>query len=152
VQVDLQQRDMCMGHKNTLNIGIAATYIEIKGVEPKSFDLDDKRQHLVENRRKDVDVDQLLHMIDEQHIETIGVLQWLCTLTNYVPELTKWKEHVSILYRTRAAKLPLPAQATKVLPLAASGKKETITVELKDALLNFLNSWKRSKVTTFRGC
>jgi hypothetical protein len=47
------------------------------------------------------------------------------------------EEHVSILYRTRAAKLPLPAQATKLHPLAANGKKETITVKLKDALLDF---------------
>jgi hypothetical protein len=91
VQNYLCQRDMRMGHENTLNIGIAATYIKIEGVDPKAFDLNDKCQRLVENRRKDVDVDQLLCMINEQHIETIGVLQWLCTLTNYVPELTKWK-------------------------------------------------------------
>lgn len=43
-----------------------------------------------------------------------------------------------MLYCTRGAKLHLPEWATKVHLLASSGKKETVTTELKDALVDFL--------------
>jgi hypothetical protein len=112
IQNYLRQRDTHIGRENTLNIGIAATYVEIEGISTKAFDLDDKRKRLSENKRKDVNVDQLLGMVDNDHVETIGVLQWLCTLMHYVPELQKWKEYVSLLYRTRGAKLPLPSSSS----------------------------------------
>jgi hypothetical protein len=137
VQNYLRQRDARIGRENTLNIGIAATYIEIEDIDPKAFDLDDKRRRLADSKRNNLNVDTLLGMIDEGHLQTIGVLQWLRTLMHYVPELEKWKTHISLLYRTRASKLPLPARPTKVHPLAASGKKETVTTELKDALVDF---------------
>lgn len=55
-------------------------------------------------------------------------------LTKYVPELSSYQEHVSILFRTRGAKLQLP---NKIHPLATSSKNETVTTELKDALVDF---------------
>jgi hypothetical protein len=66
-------------------------------------------------------------------------LQWLRVLTHFVPELVKWKEQVSLLFRTWAAKLRLPSQPTKVHPLATTGKNETVTTELKDAMVDFLS-------------
>lgn len=133
-----RQRDFRIGRENKLNIGMAATYIELEDVDPKAFDLDDKRQRLTENKRSKLDVDQLLALIDQDHLEVVGVLQWLHVLCNYIPELEPFKSHVSMLYRTRAAKLRLPVKATKVHPLATSSKKETVMTELKDGVVDFL--------------
>ncbi|KAF7973930.1 hypothetical protein HWV62_13994 [Athelia sp. TMB] len=119
VQNYLRARDQRIGRENKLNVGIAATYIELPGVRPEALDLDDKQRQIAENKRQDVTVDQLLGFIDETHLDTFG-------------------PHVSLLYRTRGAKLPLPAEATKVHPLASSSIKETVTTELKAGLLDFL--------------
>ncbi len=43
-----------------------------------------------------------------------------------------------MLFKSKAAKLQLPIQPTTVHPLASSGKNETLTTELKDALFDFL--------------
>lgn len=43
-----------------------------------------------------------------------------------------------MLYRTRCAKEKLPAKPTKAHPLASSSRNETITTDLKEALLDFL--------------
>lgn len=133
-----RQRDFRIGRENKLNIGMAATYIELEGIDPAAFDLDDKRRRLAENKRSALDVDQLLGMIDEKHLQTVGILQWLRTLCTYIPELEPYKSHVSMLYCTRAAKLRLDVRATKVHPLATSSKKETVTNELRDGVLDFL--------------
>jgi Family of unknown function (DUF6589) len=138
VQNYLRQRDARIGRENKMNVGMAAIYVELEGVDLAASDLDDKRKLLAENRRAEVNVEQLLGMIDQPHLETISILQWLRVLTQYIPELAKWKSQVSLLYRTRAAKLPMPPHATKVHPLATSGKNEQVTTELKDGLVDFL--------------
>jgi len=42
VQNYLLQQDFRIGRVHTMNIGIAATYVEVEGVDPKAHDLDDK--------------------------------------------------------------------------------------------------------------
>ncbi|KAH9924246.1 hypothetical protein B0H21DRAFT_712469 [Amylocystis lapponica] len=105
----LCQRDARVGRENTLNIGITATYVEASGVDPKAFNLEDKRRQLKENKQEGLTVPMLLSFVDEGHRET-----------------------------TRAAKQCLPVEISKVHPLAASGKNETVTTELKDTMLDFL--------------
>jgi hypothetical protein len=132
-----KQRDLRVGRENTMNVGIAATWVELEGINPKALDLADKRARLAENKRKDVTVESLLNLIDHSHIETIGTLQILRTLADHIPELAYLKPWILILYRTRASKQPLPVRKTKIHPLATSGKSETIITELKDAFLDF---------------
>lgn len=69
----------------------------------------------------------------------MGILHWLCTLRlcKYILQLTEYKAHVSLLFRTCAAKHQLPVRATKVHPLATSGKNKVVTTELKDTFLDF---------------
>jgi hypothetical protein len=86
-----------------------------------------------------------LKLIDHEHFEMVGILHWLRTLVDFVPELAEHKSHVSLLFRTRAAKHRIPARPTKVHPLATSGKNETVTTELKDALLDFLDQIGQSR-------
>ncbi|KII83902.1 hypothetical protein PLICRDRAFT_58707, partial [Plicaturopsis crispa FD-325 SS-3] len=145
VQNYLLQRDRRIGRENKLNIGIAATYFEAEGVDVEAFDLDDKRRCLADSPRKDLDVHKLLGLLDNEHIEMVGVLQWLYVLVHRIPELAHMKSHVSMLYRTRAAKQPLPVKATKTRPLAASGMNETINTELKEALTDFFGQLGQSK-------
>ena len=137
VQQYIRQRDLRIGREDKMQIGIAATYFENEGFVPGADNLDDKRRHIAENKRKDLSVEQVLGWIDQKHLETVGILHWLKVLTDYIPELAKHKTHVSMLFRTRAAKHRLPVHATKVHPLATSGKNEVVIGELKDALLDF---------------
>ena len=104
VQTYHLQRDSRIGRENTIKIGVAATYVELPDVDPAAFDLRDKLRRVAESRRKDLTVEDLLGLLDQQHIETVGILQWLRVLTTHIPELSKYGEHVSLLYRTRAAK------------------------------------------------
>lgn len=124
VQQYVRQRDMRIGRENKMQIGIAATYFEIEGFIPGAADLDDKRRRIAENRRKDLMVEQLLRWIDQEHLETVGILHWIRTLCEYVPELAAHKSHVSLLFRTRAAKHQLPVRETKVHPLATSYQRK----------------------------
>lgn len=137
VQNYLRQRDPRIGRTNTMNVGLAATYIELEGVKPSALDLDDKRRRLAQKLRAELTVEQLVGFIDDEHIEKVGVLHWLQVLVHYVPQLSNWKTHVSILFRERIKKLPLPAKPTAIHPLASNGKNETITTDLKDALVDF---------------
>jgi hypothetical protein len=137
VQQYIRQRDLRIGRENKMQIGIAATYFETEGFVPGADSLDDKRRRIAENKRKDLSVEQVLGWIDQTHLETVGILHWLKVLTDYIPELAELRDHVSLLFRTRAAKHRLPVCATKVHPLATSGKNEVVITELKDALLDF---------------
>lgn len=131
-----RQYDLRIGRTNQMVIGIAATYSELAGVEVSALDLEDKRRWIAKNLRLKATVKTFLDLLDAKHIETVSTLHWLRVLVHYIPALSKWREHVSMLFRTRASKLPLPAQATIVHPLASSGKNETVTTELKDALVD----------------
>ena len=122
---------------NQMVIRIAATYAELAGVDVFALDLEDKQQWLAKNQQLHATVKTFLDLLDDKHIETISMLHWLRVLVNYIPALSKWREHISMLFCTRAAKLPLPAQATTVHLLASSGKIKTMTTELKDALVDF---------------
>ncbi|PPQ76949.1 hypothetical protein CVT26_007946 [Gymnopilus dilepis] len=131
VQNYMRQRDHRMGRVNKMNIGIAATYCELEDIDPTWADLDDRRRRVAENKRAELTVDALLKMIDQSHLDLVFSLHWLRVLVNSIPELSRWKEH-------KAKKLQLPIKATKLHPLASSGKNETVTTELKEGLCDFL--------------
>ena len=101
-------------------------------------DIVDKRRRIAQNRCKDLTVDELLGLIDQPHLKIIGVLQWLDALTKNIPQLAVYKFEVSLRYRTRAAKLQLPIEKSKVHPLATSGKNEANIGDLKDGFVDFL--------------
>jgi hypothetical protein len=101
VQNYVRQHDAQNSQENPLNIGIAVTYIELDDIDPKAFDLKDKHQCPKENRHQAVTIDQLLGFIDNNHIDTVGTLQWLRALINHIPKLHKCKWEVSMLYCTK---------------------------------------------------
>ena len=141
VQQWIRMQDQRIGRESRMLIGIAGTYYEIDAdlFLPGAADLDNKLARISENKRKDVTVETFLGLINHEHFESIGSLHWLWTLTNAIPEMAEHKSHVSLLFCTCGAKHRVPVRATKVHPLATSGKNETVTTELKDGLLDFLN-------------
>ncbi len=138
VQNYLRLRDMRIGRENILITGVAATFVEAQDCDPKVLDLDDKRARILENRRQGLTVKQLIGFIDQKHRETVGMLQWVRVLTTYIPELKWLQSDVTRLYETRGAIQRLPVRESRIHPLSTSGKSETVTTELKDAILDFL--------------
>jgi hypothetical protein len=137
VQNWLHQRDVWMGQENEMNVGLAGIFIEVEDADPVACDPQEKCRLLAENKHALLTIEQLVEMLQQDHLERAFVLQWLHVLIHYIPQLQKWKEHVSLPFQTCAAWLCLPAQPTKVHPLATSGKNETVTTELKDAMVDF---------------
>ena len=138
VQNYLIQRDMRVGRTHTMNIGLAATYIEIEGIHPNALDFTDKMARLATSDRANLTVTQLLGYLDQEHVDTVITLHWLLTLVNYIPSLSYLRKDVLNAFRTRAAKLQLPVQPSSIHPLATSGKNEAVTKDLRDALFDFM--------------
>ncbi|KAH6899125.1 hypothetical protein BKA70DRAFT_1314453 [Coprinopsis sp. MPI-PUGE-AT-0042] len=138
VQNYLRVRDFRFGRSNTLNIGIAATYCTLEGVVPEALSFSRKLEIMSLNRRASVTAELLYNLIDHQHLDRVFVLHWMRVLITYVPRLSIYKSTVSGMFRTRVGKLPMEAKATPLHPLSSSGKNETVTSELKDALHDFL--------------
>lgn len=127
------------GEQSHLNCGLAATYVEgPAGCDITVFDLAEKHCLLAENKRRDLMVEQLFGFIDIKHCELVGALHFLCILVEHIPELKGYQAEVSTLFRTIAAKQQVPIDKSKLHSLTSSGKKETVTTELKAALLDFL--------------
>jgi len=97
----------------------------------------DKRQKLVLEDKRSKLINNLLSLIDQKYLDPAFSLHWHRVLVNSVPELSKWKGHVTMLFHEKASKLQLPIKSTKLYPLASSGKNETVTTERKDAFFDF---------------
>jgi hypothetical protein len=80
-----KQRDLRIGRENNMIIGIAATYIQLE-VDASACDLLDQRRRIAMNLRKDVSVDQILGLIDQNHLKIVGRLQWIQALVNNIQE------------------------------------------------------------------
>ncbi|KAF9522130.1 hypothetical protein CPB83DRAFT_840713 [Crepidotus variabilis] len=124
---------------NKLNIGLAATYykVNLDGVDVAVFDLDQPAPK-GSLTRASLTVNKLCNFVDFKHIKYVCILQWIGNLIYHIPHLKHLGPELSLQYRTRAAKQRLKVVPAKVHPLASSSRNETITTELKDALLDFL--------------
>ncbi|KAJ7737980.1 hypothetical protein B0H16DRAFT_1325652 [Mycena metata] len=132
-----RQRDLRIGRENSMVIGIAATFFEFP-VDIRALDHSDKRRRIEQSNRPNITVDDLLAMIDQQHLKDVGALQFAEALTNYIPHAAIYKKKIYDLYRTRVGKLTCPPGKTDAMTLATSGKNETYIAELKEAFIDFL--------------
>ncbi|KAJ7463145.1 hypothetical protein B0H11DRAFT_2241122 [Mycena galericulata] len=130
-----KQRDFRIGRENSMSIGIAGTSFQFR-VDLAALDISDKRNRIIQSRRPQITVEDLLAMIDQPHIKNIGILQFIESLTNYIPHASVYKKELYLRYRTRVAKLSVPSGKTDIFPL---GKNEASITELKDGLLDFLD-------------
>ncbi|KAG2116380.1 hypothetical protein DEU56DRAFT_919219 [Suillus clintonianus] len=65
VQNYLRQRDSRIGRSNTMNIGLAGTYIELEDIDILAFDMSAKSRLLDENKRTSAKVEDYLDAIDQ---------------------------------------------------------------------------------------
>ncbi|KAH6893918.1 hypothetical protein BKA70DRAFT_1117540 [Coprinopsis sp. MPI-PUGE-AT-0042] len=134
VQNYLRQRDLRIGRTNKMNIGIAACRYILEDVDPNALDLESKRAMVSLNHRAGL----TLAYLNRNNYAIIFPLHWLRVLVEAVPQLHKFKSHVSMLFRTRGAKMRLTPKPYPIRTLATSGKNENITTELKEGLVDFL--------------
>ncbi|KAJ7688815.1 hypothetical protein B0H17DRAFT_1331988 [Mycena rosella] len=119
-----RQRDLRIGRETVMNVGMSGLYMEAPDVDVNVFNLADKRVLIEQNRRKDLSVDDLLGYLDQTDADLTGTLMFL--------------ESLEVDMRLSAtAKIMMPSGQAIVHPLACSGKKQTITTELKDGMLDF---------------
>lgn len=111
--------------------------MEAPDVDVNVFNLADKRKLIAQNRRKYVTVDMLLGFLDQADADFTGTLHVLDTLVRCIPSLKPLLKEVSMRFAA-TAKISMPAGPAIVHPLACNGKKETISTELKDGMLDFL--------------
>lgn len=140
VQSYAKQYDMRMGRENAMKVGIAATAVEAAEYSPGIFDLDETRERIARGERESLTVEKLYGLIDHENLVTVGALQWLRALVNYVPQLSHLKAAVQELYKVDGKKHRIPGDRKTVIhPLGTSSKNETIVTELKEALIDFLD-------------
>ncbi|KAF8163034.1 hypothetical protein B0H34DRAFT_672131 [Crassisporium funariophilum] len=128
-----------MGRQNCLNIGIAATYYEIKlgGVDISAFDLENVQHTQSQQSWKSFTFHKLHKLVDDAHIEAVCILQWISTLVHHIPLLSSLKPKISLWYCTNVAKQPFKPEASEVHPLASSSRNKAITTDPNAALLDF---------------
>ncbi|KAJ3745217.1 hypothetical protein EV360DRAFT_57505 [Lentinula raphanica] len=136
----LRQRDLRFGREHKMSVGIAGTFVEYaEGTfPPEAHDLQDKNTRVAKNERAHIKTDFFVNLLNLEHLETVGLLQWLDCLVTHIPELTHYKEHVTLLYETTAALDRLPPTASKIHCLSTVAKNENITSDLHSTILNFL--------------
>ncbi|KAJ7929444.1 hypothetical protein B0H13DRAFT_2310589 [Mycena leptocephala] len=106
-----KQRDFRIRRENSMIIGIAGFFFEFL-IPLTALDSLDKRKRIEHSRRPQLTVDDLLSLIDQAHLKTVGILQFIEALTNYIPHAECYKKDL--------------------------GKNEASIVELKDAMLDFM--------------
>ena len=124
-------RDPRIGRDNQMNIGTAATYVIMKDINPDALDFDENQRLLARGLRISVTTEWFLQQINHKHLDMVYALHWLRILVTYIPELSQWKDHVLVLFRTRVAKLRVPSKPATIHPLATSGKNENVTTGLR---------------------
>ncbi|KAJ3730855.1 hypothetical protein DFJ43DRAFT_983287, partial [Lentinula guzmanii] len=147
VQNFLRQRDMRAGRENKMTIGLAGTYIQYPPgtFDPAALDLTDRQARISKNERAKVTPAKFLDLINHEHLETIGCIQWLECLSTYVPELDHYLPHVAMLYESRAAIHRLKPEPSKIHPLSTNGRDENITAEFYAAILDFFRQGGQTK-------
>jgi len=139
VQHYVRPRNFRVGREAKMKIGTAATVFVFRDLSDQAISIEDKKKHIAANRRKDLTFQQLEKMIDTKHFEEVCSLQWLRILVCFVPCLHQYKNQVTKMYKTECAKKILSPKKTLLYPLPTNGRNETVTKELLDALIDFLN-------------
>ncbi|KAJ7735335.1 hypothetical protein B0H16DRAFT_1256415, partial [Mycena metata] len=131
-----KQNDLRIGRESVMNVGMAGLYFEAADVDPAVFDLTDKRKQIARGLRKSVTVDGLLALIDSPDSEVIGALMFIECLARLIPSLNSLLAEIRLRRSATATHVIAPGQSI-VHVLASNGKKETISTELKNAMLDF---------------
>lgn len=138
-----------VGRESQVMMGMSCIVNEPNTYNREIMTVARKREIVAKNRRQELTVDGLLGMIDTPHIHTVCELHWMACFVRIIPQLKDLRSAVHNLFRAegRADKISVPAQKTKVEPLKTCAKDEKLIVELKDALLDFMEQMGVTKET-----
>jgi hypothetical protein len=129
-----------LGREPKMLTGIAATFVEIHGIDPAAYDLRDKLRRKATSPRKDLkDVEQIMDHINSDHLDEVFVLQWLLVLVTYVPQLARYRKQVIAEYQSTPCSVRPPHNKTISHSLRSNAYNETIMTELKAAFLDMLS-------------
>ncbi|KAJ7586426.1 hypothetical protein C8J56DRAFT_1084827 [Mycena floridula] len=140
IQHYVRPRNFKVGHEAVMKIGTAGTVFLFQSFSKAAVDISSKLACIKENKRKDLDMQQLHKFIDTDHLNRMCSLQWLRVLVHFIPSLRQYKSNVQDIYRTEGAKRRLPAQKAHIFPLPTNSYNETITTEMLSALLDFVKT------------
>jgi hypothetical protein len=107
-----------------MNVGIAATYCELRGVNPAALDLKDKKLQSSKNECANLTVLKLLSFLDMPHLNTVFSLHWLRVLVDYIPELAHLKPQVSALFRSRGQEAQYPSGCRTSVPIVIQRQQQ----------------------------
>lgn len=140
VQHHVRPRHFRIGREAVMKIGTAGSVAKFKNFMLSVLDIEDKKRQLAANKRQGLTFQKLESLVDTGHLTKIASLQWLRVLVNFVPCLSSYKAKVSQMYKSAEyARKILPAEKTELYPLPTNGRNETITKELKEAIIDFVN-------------
>ncbi|KAJ7572432.1 hypothetical protein C8J56DRAFT_807505 [Mycena floridula] len=140
IQHYVRPRNFKVGHEAVMKIGTAGTVFLFQSFSKAAVDISSKLACVKENKRKDLDMQQLHKFIDTDHLNKMCSLQWLRILVHFISSLRQYKSNVQDIYRTEGAKCRLPAQKAHIFPLPTNSYNETITTEMLSALLDFVKT------------
>ncbi|KAJ7145966.1 hypothetical protein C8R44DRAFT_826975 [Mycena epipterygia] len=132
-----RQRDLRIGCKNVVNVGMSGLYMEALDIDPNIFNLADKWKLIAQNRRGGITVNDLLGFLDQEDADLTGTLHILDALVWCIPSLKPLSKEIS-MYLSATSTILVPDGQATVYPLASNGRKETIPTELKAGMLNLL--------------
>ena len=138
VQHYVRPRHLRIGREASMKIGCAATLFGFQSYTPIAVDIAKKQECIARNERKTLTFERLHSLINYDHLDQVCTLQILRTLIHYVPSLQKHTGIVQQMYDTIVAIHRLPVCKTQIYPLPTNGRNETVTSELLQALLDFV--------------
>lgn len=141
----------CMGQEAHMLTGTTAIAFKLESFYSVALDLVDKQQCIAENKWQSLTLKDLWGFIDHAHLDLICVIQCLCTLADFVPQLDQYKGDVQKLYSTKGQKHLASLHKMQVHPLPTNGKNETITSDLAKSLWKIYSHIGQTK-TSYMPC
>jgi hypothetical protein len=126
--------------ESQLQHGTAATLVEMEGVDPRAFDVDDKLKRIAEaGRKKLTSVDRLRDLVDDGHLRQVYSLHWLLTLVSAVPRLRRYIPEVLKMFEAVPKNERVAYdRKTKIHPTKSTGQNQTKYSEFAAALYDLL--------------
>ncbi|KAJ3772098.1 hypothetical protein FB446DRAFT_644050 [Lentinula raphanica] len=141
MQKQVKPRYQRIGREAVMLIGCAGTYCEGEGSVDNSLSLEEKREWVAKNLREKLTFEDLWDLVDHSFLADVLPLVWLEILflnNQEVPEFSgHYAEKLQVLYTQIGTKHKVSPRQTKIYPLKSNGFNETMTTELKQALLDF---------------
>ncbi len=139
VQQYTQVHEPGIGKVNQLQVGTAATVIQLEDYKPGAFDLDDHLTRVMRNKRSSLTADRLYRDIDWHHVHQVTALHFVRVLCEYIPQLNHLSPAISSRFHTSpvAQHQMRNGQKTWVQPLGTNAEREIETKGMKQCMLDF---------------